>query len=136
MLAQNFKTPADLGLSDIEFESLIAVLGMLERGELKHVPVMNRGQPSHSKGLTGHFNMDVVVQDEDCGTVACILGTCRLLNGQDLFPMVGPREGKIGRLFYPEETFDWTVITPEQAALALRNYLSTGDARWAEALAE
>lgn len=35
MLAQNFKTAADLDLADAEFEALVKVLGMLERGEIK-----------------------------------------------------------------------------------------------------
>ena len=33
MLAQNFKTPADLEITDIVFEALVKVLGMLERQE-------------------------------------------------------------------------------------------------------
>jgi hypothetical protein len=35
MLAQNFKTPAALGISDAEFEALVKALGMLEREEIK-----------------------------------------------------------------------------------------------------
>jgi hypothetical protein len=31
MLAQNFKTAADLGIKDIDLDALIKVLGMLER---------------------------------------------------------------------------------------------------------
>jgi hypothetical protein len=34
MLANNFMTPSALGLSDVEFESLVKVLGMLERGDI------------------------------------------------------------------------------------------------------
>lgn len=39
MLAQNFKTPADLGITDVEFDALYKVLGILERSEVPHVPV-------------------------------------------------------------------------------------------------
>jgi hypothetical protein len=34
MLAQNFKTAAELDLSDAEIKALVKVLGILERGEL------------------------------------------------------------------------------------------------------
>lgn len=37
MLAQNFKMPTDLALTDEEFRGLITTLGMMERGELTHV---------------------------------------------------------------------------------------------------
>lgn len=34
MLAQNFKTPADLKIDDDDFEALVKVLGMFERAEV------------------------------------------------------------------------------------------------------
>ena len=34
MLANNFMTPSALGISDVEFEALVKVLGMLERTEI------------------------------------------------------------------------------------------------------
>lgn len=47
MLAQNFKTPADLDLSDKEFASLVKVLGMLERGSY-----LTTGEPRWDEALT------------------------------------------------------------------------------------
>lgn len=34
MLANNFMTPSALGISDVEFDALVKVLGMLERREI------------------------------------------------------------------------------------------------------
>jgi hypothetical protein len=34
MLANSFMTPSALGISDVEFDALVKVLGMLERSEI------------------------------------------------------------------------------------------------------
>jgi hypothetical protein len=137
MLAQNFKTAVELGISDAEVEALIKVLGILERGEVEHVvPSLLVGpQPDYSAGYTGHFNMIRVATREDCGTVACILGTARLLCGLHLFPE-WEAMSSLKSLFWPFRlgTFFRDII-PAQAAIALRNYLTTGAPRWEEALA-
>jgi hypothetical protein len=39
----------------------------------------------------------------------------------------------LAELFAPEG-FSWHVITPEQAAAALRNYLTLGEPRWGDVL--
>lgn len=74
MLAQNFKTTADLGITDAEIEALIKVLGMLERGELK------RAKTTKEKG-TNLFHMGE--WGYGCGTPACIGGYVALLTCQD-----------------------------------------------------
>jgi hypothetical protein len=143
MLAQNLKTSAELGISDVEFDALFRVLGMLERGELKHVRVEASASPfpDYSRGYTCHFNMfRVAIPYGECGTAACILGTARLLFGLKLFAgweKQGLPENLLA-LFWPMAQLGARPsgsITPSQAAIALRNYLTHGDPRWAEALA-
>lgn len=119
MLAQNFKAAATLGISDVEFEALVKVLGMLERGEItrKMFTMADYGNP-------------------ECGTPACILGwTWTIVDSQ---AMTRPRPVNLARVFYPNlDGCDAAyAATPVQAAIALRNYLTTGEPRWAEALAE
>lgn len=130
MLAQNFKTPAELKISDAEFDALYKVLGMLERGEMVHELVPSR--PEHSNG----FNMAIVHFSTECGTACCIYGWA-----QQIYPRFNPNmsdavniplydlfcvHGRRSRL---------QDITPAQAAIALRSYLTCGDPKWDEALA-
>lgn len=128
MLAQNFKTPMALDIQDWEFEALLKVLGMLERGELRHV---EPGCSISSYQFSGQFNMALWVADNDCGTVACIGGTASLIAGRKIRSRETP--GLCG-LFYPCLKTDWAKITTEQAAIAVRNYLTHGEARWAEVM--
>lgn len=130
MLAQNFKSATDLGISDVEQGALINVLGMLERGELVKTDHM---KPTIHNG----FNMSRISRKTECGTVGCILGWCRFLGGIKLFA------DNYGCTEAPPRALDLFMfnddrrhrVTLEQAATALRSYLSTGDANWAEALA-
>lgn len=127
MLANNFRTATDLGISDIEFESLVKVLGMLERGEIKE-----RQLHMHQVG------------SPECGTPACILGWARHV-AHDSFPhRIFPERGTMGvrDLFLMcASARTWTAVKsaragigPAQAAIALRNYLVTGEPKWSEAL--
>ncbi len=130
MLAQNFKTAVDLGIKDAEIEALIKVLGMLERSELVPSP------PRYSSVPNG-FNMLTIGHQDQCGTVGCILGWCQYIGGESLFRdetgFVQLTEGASNLFMFGVEGRG--KVTPEQAALALRSYLTTGDANWAEALA-
>lgn len=119
MLAQNFKTAADLGISDRELDALIKVLGMLEREEIDEA----------------HFNMGIV-GEPDCGTSGCLLGWTRVADKDVFFTLVCkaclfPKNEGLETLFYSGEAFD---AAPSQGAAALRSYLTTGEANWAEAL--
>lgn len=144
MLAQSFKTAIELGLEDIELESLISVLGMLERGELKHVSFPDaalRTDEGFRDAVVGDcFNMARPEINLSCGTIGCIAGWARhISNGAAFgwaynacnFYHAGTRE--LCELFAPKRNMD--AIRPDQAAQALRSFLTTGKAHWKEALA-
>src|SRR4051812_3552769 len=103
MLAQNFKTAADLGISETELEALVRVLGMLERDEVKHVEVkgdMQFYREDRTPTQDFLFNMDNVYCVADCKTAACIAGTSDLFCGTRFAPDGSLRGG------LPEELND------------------------------
>jgi hypothetical protein len=143
MLAQNFMTPADLGLNDRQFDSLVKVLKLLEVGLLKYVSSPRYRVPGNTPdeinslpypSFDGLFNMTSWVCDSECGTVACIGGTACLLADNPLLFSNDPISTE--ELFYPPHAIiESNRITTEQAARALRSYLTTGDPKWTEAVA-
>jgi hypothetical protein len=68
VLAQNFKTAKELGLADAEVEALVAVLGMLERGDI-----------ARAEFHMGHFR-------HECRTPSCISGWAHHISGGRAFP--------------------------------------------------
>ena len=147
MLAQNFKTPADLEITEVEFEAFVKTLGVIERGEIRHVwtkdDLFTEGNDFEyvAKKFDALFNMDNVYTRADCGTAACIAGTCDLLFKTRFAPTGNLRSNlsePLMNLFCPNDVNwnCWPSITVEQAAIALRNYLTYGEPRWAEALAD
>lgn len=138
MLAQNFKTPADLGIKDAEFEALAKVLGMLELCEIK--PYCE-DQPYPPTGF--FFYMASFGTTTECGTVGCIAGFARAITNNRVFPWAND-DNRVDQphiplalqaLFYPPMSKPWGDITPSEAAIALRSYLTHGEPRWDEALA-
>jgi hypothetical protein len=129
MLAQNFKTATDLGITENELSALITVLGMLERGELKHVIDYDL-RKNQIGPLTGHFNMLEWNVSASCGTVCCIGGTAELIMGRE-FENEPP---ELHKLFFPNINSTYRNITVEQAAIALRSYLTTGNSNWRKAV--
>lgn len=145
MLAQNFKTPADLGITDAEFSALSKVLGMLERGEIKY--------SAGSRDVPGQrFNMSIVYHLGSCGSVGCIMGWAKTVGqDRDLFESTcssddqSTQQQRVNELFlFTDEpnislmqSIGRTInsVTDAEAAIALRNFLTHGDPRWAEALA-
>lgn len=140
MLAQNFKTADDLKISDIELGALIKVLGMLERGELIHVSRSDDGYG---------FNMGEVLEKDSCGTTGCLCGWAYVVSEGAAFPGVRKYLGVNGSLNFAKwpkalrelfrlgeqfSPFYSTKISDEQAASALRNYLTIGEPRWSEIL--
>jgi hypothetical protein len=130
VLAQSFKTAAELGLAQVEVQALIAVLRMLERGDI-----------SHDEFHMGHFK-------HECKTPACICGWAHHVSGGRAFPELTAKLGPM--IVYRRFTESPAVIalfrltstrgsggdiTPAQAAVALRNYLTEGEPCWEEALA-
>lgn len=137
MLAQNFKSPAELQLNTHEHATLIKFLGMLEREELHHI---NRQDMKRSKDCG--FNMSDF--SNECGTVFCIAGWCDRLFGTTFVNRCGQRTG-LDDLFLMSDSFGGLQslsskidimdnATPAQAAIAVRNFLTTGEPRWLEVL--
>ena len=140
MLAQNFKTPAELGILDEEFDALKKVLTALEREEIEYS--LPRG--AVEKQQLKYFNMGWA----DCQSVACIAGWAfyfsngvafkKIITGKNTFDSFDaiqplPLRDLLLPTQHPYVSLDQ--IKPSQAAIALRNYLTYGKARWNEALA-
>jgi hypothetical protein len=136
MLANNFMTPSALGLSEVEFQSLVKVLGMLERREIPE----------------DQFTMRRV--QHPCRTPACLCGWANHVSSGRAFPPAPPRRTFFGSdesyrprwSDLPRPVLDLFGVgggpadpvyaaTTAQAAIALRSFLTRGEARWPEALA-
>jgi hypothetical protein len=129
MLAQNFLDAGVLGISPMAQAALIKVLGMLERGELHHC---RRGDDIRPNG----FNLANHRVELACGTVACIAGWADIVARPRRLNLLrqAARSTALAELCAPE-SFCWHAVTPEQAASALRNYLTLGEPRWQDAIA-
>lgn len=135
MLAQNFMSAEALDLPTVERDALVAVLGMLERGDI----------------AADTLRMDVLLHQVDgCATVGCLCGWAHVVSHGTAFPELAatPARGafvayflrdslrrrlpeNVKRLFYfGAWSSEMAQITPPQAATALRNFLTTGDAQW------
>lgn len=117
------KTAEELGLKPKEYNALVQTLALFENGQVpKHLFDMSRiGRPS-------------------CGTPGCILGWAQAVvpgafMGNDWQPWAfmlndyfpdNKTAGEICHLFSPIHRW----ARPEHAAMALRNYLTTGHADW------
>jgi hypothetical protein len=135
MLMQNFKSAADLGITEPQKEALIKTLVLLETGRLEHSKAFNFDYEEEPDAVfSGKFNMRYWTEDSQCGTIACIGGTAELISGVK-FPY--SHHDGLRNLFQPSavRVGNWADITPAQAATALRSYLTTGDARWDLAVA-
>lgn len=145
MLAQNFKSATDLGITEPQKEALMKTLVLLETGKLEHVPdpddlpTARRYVPFDQRKFTGQFNMVDWNFAHSCGTCCCIGGTAELVGGLEVHGgFDADTEGTaLHDLFYPRNIGlrTYREITTSQAATALRSYLTTGDAKWDEAVA-
>lgn len=136
MLAQNFKSASALGITEPQKEALMKTLVLLETGKLVHEKTDSAWFPDTGEDFTGHFNMrqwNAAVHG--CGTVACIGGTAELVGKVSFQDDRSRMDAALTNLFMPEPESSWNDITPTQAAIALRSYLTTGDARWDLAVA-
>lgn len=135
MLAQNFKSAADLNISEPQFEALRKTLVLFETEQLIHTTDY-KVKDLNSREFTGHFNMRAWSVESECGTVRCIGGTASAVSGNHYLFRNWERHDGLNALFAPNKReFPWSRITPEQAATALRSYLTTGDPRWDLAVA-
>lgn len=113
MLAQNFKTAEELEINLEEQSALIAVMRMFERGDIK------RSQ-FHMLNVESH-----------CGTRACILGWALRVGGNHLFSaFVSANPELYNGLFMFGDPRRFDENDPDNAAAAIRSYLTTGRARW------
>lgn len=132
MLAQNFLSATDLGVTEVEKEALITVLGMLERGEIDD----------------DHFKMSNFWKEEACGTVGCLCGWANFVSGKKAFPMImsyaleggtnatpakNSLTSEVRKLFWIGLE-NWprrlTPVTAEDGARVLREFLQTGKSTW------
>lgn len=139
MLARSFMSAAELRISEKPYAALITFLGMLERDEVRHENVPEGGIQlfiQHlNNGMPVGFNMKWVAVGKECGTVCCIKGWAECIAGSRIDQY---KEG-LSQLFFmngyeapnnrPED------ILPAHAALAINNYLTTGEPSWSEVLA-
>lgn len=136
MLMQNFKSAADLGITEPQLSALQKTLVLLETGKVQHADFDGRGSDGYREDgpFTGHFNMGRWRAVQECGTVCCIAGTAELVGNVEFSTATG---GALGDLFWAHrmDASGLAAITPAQAATALRSYLTTGDARWDLAVA-
>jgi len=131
MLAQNFKTAADLGISKAEHLALQKVLGMLERQEFVETDWKSDG-PLPPLG----FNMGMCFDKDECGTVGCIGGWAAYFMSHpdpSAYVKESIRDGALHGLYWDHRCSGGN-ISQEAAAAALRSFLSTGDANWKLAL--
>lgn len=140
MLAQNLKTPDELGLKDAEFQALRTVLGMLERGEIAHSRYRRTIYEFADGEKPQFFNMYSFITETDCGTACCICGWAEHIGHLPDNSLVVKRYmlPHLEELFDPPARgvpdADMNAVTPAQAAIALRNYLTHGEPRWQEAV--
>lgn len=134
MLMQNFKSSADLGITEPQKEALMKTLVLLETGALSYIPIDDLKPVTNKKLIkiyTGGFNMAYWHSAHSCGTAGCIGGTAEKVGGVSFEEV----PDNLHALFYPSVVGRFYNIRPNEAATALRSYLTTGDPKWAEAVA-
>lgn len=140
MLAQSFLSAADLGITEPQLSALQKTLVLLEAGKLEYVanPDEIADGRFFERRFIGLFNMGHWATPHSCGTVCCIGGTAELIGDVSFGRWSFSNNLRLIGLFAPQEdeNLRWNTIAPAQAATALRSYLTCGDAKWHEAVAE
>lgn len=148
------KTYQDLGIQSEEKAALIWVRDGLRNGFFKRVD--EGSYPSCNS-----FNMGLTHKAYECGSIACIGGWVWVaLNHEDVkqegdvFKMTsrqaykadeyvysansvdgnGDDDGRLHDLFFPPNRYNYNRIKEEQAAIAIDNFLETGEAKWEKIL--
>lgn len=141
----DFLNAEDLGIKEEDRCALIKTLAYIEAGKIKHLPRNNWGKrfgkdilqqlrsPSADEPLQGEhiFNMMSWRNRYDCGTVCCLGGTAEMLKGCSVDKFQSPEMadlfGLVGNSYLSMDH-----MTEKHGAAALRNYLTTGKAKWDE----
>lgn len=123
------KSSADLRISESHKAALVKTLELLESGKLVHAQPAH--WDNHTKPFVDQFNMAYWNDNFDCGTVCCIGGTAEIIGGVTFHDC---QTEELFNLFNPDHECEMKDITPAQAAVALRSYLTVGEARWDLAL--
>lgn len=112
LVGGKFLSADNLGISEAHRCALLKTLALLEAGVLDDE---NEHTAGFSMGVWG-----------DCGTVCCIGGTAEAISGLDFRSL--SFQPQLAALFCPP---GWSSgrDTTKQAAIALRGYLETGNAR-------
>lgn len=140
----SFLSADTLGIEETEREALLRVLEALESGQIVY-------DPTCSEAKRG-FNFASVVARHDDVWCACILGWSKLLSGDErpfemyvsklafdpvrrILPISRRLDALLDLFFGPiDKKWELSAPRPEQAAQALRNYLTTGLSRWNEVM--
>lgn len=138
----NFKTAEELMLTQLQYDSLVKTLELMESGIVNHV-----ASEHDRRSGDYNFNMSTWKEKWNCGTVACLGGTAELVSGLprgNLFHKKDPNTGKnvldlspeLVNLFFVGHQIEHGChkdTTDTQAARALRGYLETGKTDWVAA---
>lgn len=134
-----FLSAERLGVSQKARDALITVLGMMERGEIKHakmfaqelVCVVGASMPDRLNGM----QMARVWSYAECGTAGCLLGWARWV-ADDITLITGSERDDnkellnlfcMGGYSGTKSVFD---LTPADVAPALRGWLTNGTVVW------
>lgn len=135
MLMQSFKTAKELHLSEPQVDALRKTLVMMETQQIEFIPYGKVGilteaysGPVGNQRFCGKFNMAGSFMEMECGTAGCIRGTAMMISKVYL-PTTGGSQG------FTDLCYNW-IGDPnvEQAARALRNYLTYGEPQWKQVM--
>jgi hypothetical protein len=129
MLARNFLDASTLKVSENELQALIKVLGMLERDEFEHHT--ERKDIRNKYGFNMGCYHSLRSNEHSCGTQGCIMGWANYFDNTTFSDISeSSSDIEVLNLFYADFASRLTSVRPEQAAQALRNFLTTGKSDW------
>ena len=122
-MMMNFKTPAELKISEQYHKALVDTLTLFESGKLKHHSEVRLPNEKAFSLVSWRYG--------SVRGATCIGGWVERLSGLDYMKEQKNWESDLDKLFFPNLTSkDYHDCTVEQAATALRNFLTYGDPRW------
>jgi len=131
-----------LGLHPDYYAAMVEALRRLESGSIPHADTAKF--PSSMRVRLGlaqpivAFDMTTWSESNRCGTVCCIGGLVDLIMANRAFNFdmcyaedaTSRQKRMLHDLYYPRVDKLYNLLTPEQGARALRNYLTTGHSNW------